>query len=416
MPYFLTVIAAPTTRQRGSYEVENSVRAYGSLMTPPRPPLTIVLSSYHDSEDVNAFSTTIYHMAQALKAEIPDLEIVRFPRIFLHWRLVQAILRRLPFIRPANRDYFLKFCAWRFATRFRNRRVAVINVVDSPLAIFLSKKLPVINVSDATHALLETSYYGVYDGLSDEDTALQHRADRAAIHSLHACFSSAWALDSAVRDYGGNPENLSVISWGCNLPGLPRDQARLVADDSRCRLLFVGAQWRRKGGDMVLQVARLLHVRGLPVSVDLAGVRPEDPFPDGVDVTYHGRLDKNDPAQLEQMIELYRRATFFVLPTKQDCTPMVFSEANMLGTPAVTSDVGGVSSVVRHGKNGLVLPADAKASDFADAIEALWKDSSRYEALRRSSRTEYEERLNWKTWAHEIVRLIHNLDEQGKIP
>jgi len=271
-------------------------------------------------------------------------------------------------------------------------------------------------VSDATHALLETSYYGVYDGLSDEDTALQHRADRAAIHSLHACFSSAWALDSAVRDYGGNPENLSVISWGCNLPGLPRDQARLVADDSRCRLLFVGAQWRRKGGDMVLQVARLLHVRGLPVSVDLAGVRPEDPFPDGVDVTYHGRLDKNDPAQLEQMIELYRRATFFVLPTKQDCTPMVFSEANMLGTPAVTSDVGGVSSVVRHGKNGLVLPADAKASDFADAIEALWKDSSRYEALRRSSRTEYEERLNWKTWAHEIVRLIHSLDEQGKIP
>jgi len=384
-------------------------------MTPPRPPLTIVFSSYHDAADVNAFSTTIYHMAEALKAEIPDLEIVRFPRIFLHWKLVQAILRRLPFIRPANRDYFLKFCAWRFARRFRNRRVAVINVVDSPLAIFLSRKLPLINVSDATHALLETSYYGVYDGLSDEDAALQHRADRAAIHSLHACFSSSWALESAVQDYGGNPENLSVISWGCNLPALPRDQARLVADDGRCRLLFVGAQWKRKGGDVVLEVARLLQLRGVPVSVDLAGVRPEDSFPAGVDVNYHGRLDKNDPAQLEQMIELYRRATFFVLPTKQDCTPMVFAEANMLGTPAVTCDTGGVSSVVRHCRNGLVMPSSAVAADYADAIEALWKDSSSYEALRRSSRTEYEERLNWKVWAREIVQLVHNLDAQGKI-
>jgi len=389
------------------------MKAYRSLKR--SRPLTIVFSSSHDAADVNAFSTTIFHMAQALKAEIPDLQIVRFPRIFLHWKLVQRVLRRLPFIRPANRDYFLKFCAWRFARRFAGRRVVVINVVDAPLAIYLSKQLPVINVSDATHALLERSYYGVYDFLSEKASAFQHRADRAAIHSLHACFSSAWAMDSAVRHYGGNPDKLSVISWGCNLPAVPREAARLVANDTRCRLLFIGAQWRRKGGDVVLEVARLLHKRGIPVSVDLAGVHPEDSFPEGLDVTYHGRLDKNDAAQLEQMIGLYRSATFFVLPTEQDCTPMVFAEASMLGTPAVTRDTGGVSSVVRQGKNGLVMPGTATAANYADAIEALWADPKSYEALRRSSRTEYEERLNWKVWAREIARLVHNLDEQGKI-
>jgi len=366
--------------------------------------------------DVNAFSTTIFHMAQALKDEVPDLEIVRFPRIFMHWRVVKRVLRLFPFLNPSNRDYFLRFCAWWLARRFRGRRVVVINVVDSPLAIFLSERLPVINISDATHALLETSYYGVYDDLPKEQAALQHRADRAAIHSLHACFSSAWAMESAIRDYGGDPQKLSVISWGCNLPPLPRDRARLVADDGRCRLLFVGAQWKRKGGNVVLEVARLLQMRGVPVSVDLAGVRPDASFPEGVNVTYHGRLDKNDPAQREQMIDLYRNATFFLLPTEQDCTPMVFAEANMLGTPAVTCDTGGVSSVVLHGKNGLVLPGAASASDYADAIEALWKDRPGYEALRRSSRTEYEERLNWQVWARELVALVKKLDEQGKIP
>ena len=72
--------------------------------------------------------------------------------------------------------------------------------------------------------------------------------------------------------------------------------------------------------------------------------------------------------------------------------------------------------VVLHGKNGLVMPATATASDYADAIEALWADPKSYEALRRSSRTEYEERLNWNTWAHEMARLVQKLDEQGRIP
>src|SRR5207244_4009198 len=105
-------------------------------------PLTIAFSSFHDPMDFNAFSTTIYHMASALKAEVPDLHIVRFPRLFLHWRLVRRVLRAFPALNPVNRDYFLKFCAWRFAQRFKGGRVVVINVVDSPLAIFLSRRLP----------------------------------------------------------------------------------------------------------------------------------------------------------------------------------------------------------------------------------------------------------------------------------
>jgi glycosyltransferase involved in cell wall biosynthesis len=383
-------------------------------MLPPQP-LTLVFSSVHDAMDVNAFSTTIYHMASALKEEVPDLQIVRFPRPFLHWKLVQRVLRLLPALNPINRDYFLRFCAWRFARRFRGRRIAVINVVDSALAIFLSERLPVINVSDATHALLEGSYYGVYEFLSEEETAFRHRANRAAIHSVHACFSSEWAAASAVHDYGGNPENLSVISWGCNLPDISKEQSRLSANDECCRLLFVAAQWKRKGGDVVLATARLLRQRGIPVCVDLVGVAPEDPVPDGVKVTYHGRLTKDDPVELARMMELYRLATFFVLPTKQDCTPMVFAEANMFGTPALTCDIGGISDVVHDGENGVVLRTDAAAEDYADAIAALWQDRDRYEALRRSSRATYEQRLNWRVWARATVALVRNLEAHGKI-
>jgi len=382
---------------------------------PPSKPLTLVLSSSHDAMDVNAFSTTIFRMASALKEEVPDLEIVRFPRPFLHRRAVRSVLRRLPALNPINRDYFLRFCAWRFAKRFKGRRVVVISIVDSPLAIFLSERLPVINVSDATHALLEGSYYGVYDSIPDRESAFRHRAEYAAIHSLHACFSSNWAMESAVRDYGGDPESLSVISWGCNLPEVSKEQARLTVDDESCRLLFVAAQWKRKGGQVVLEAARLLHQRGISVSVDLVGVTPEDSFPKGVNVIYHGRLTKDDPVKLARMMDLYRTATVLVLPTEQDCTPMVFAEANAFGTPAVTCDIGGISDVVRDGENGRVLRTEAAAEDYADAIAALWQDRRRYEALRRSSRDAYEQRLNWRAWARGMVALVRSLEAQGKI-
>jgi glycosyltransferase involved in cell wall biosynthesis len=383
-------------------------------MTDSRP-LTIVFSSVHDALDINAFSTTIFYMAEALKAEVPDLEIVRFPHLLMRSKLVQRALRRMPALNPDNNDIYLRLCAWAFARRFKGRRVVVINVVDSPLARFLNRRLPLVHVSDATFALLDGTYYGVYGYMSPREKAFNHRSDAAAIHSLHACFSGEWARQSAIRDYGADPARMSVVSWGCNLPDVPRDQTRLAADEAICRLLFVAGQWKRKGGDIVLETARLLKERGIPVAVDLVGVKPEDPFPAGVDVTYHGRLGKEDPAELAEMLALYRAASFFVLPTKQDCTPMVFAEANMFGTPAVTCDTGGVASVVRDRENGIVLPNTSGAADYADAIEKLWRDRARYQALRESARATYEARLNWNAWARAMVGIVRGLEAQGKI-
>ena len=377
-------------------------------------PLKIIFTSTHDYRDVNAFSTTIYYMARALKEELEDIEFIRFPRIFLHWKLMRFVRRLVPSFDISNNLHFLHICAWKIAKKYKSRRVLIINVVDAALSIYLSKKLPVINISDATYALLEETYYGTYGDISKSAAQFNHQAERAAIHSTHACFSSEWARDSAIRDYDGEPEKLSVIPWGCNLPSAKLSEARLQGDDARCRLLFVAAQWKRKGGDVVLDVARILQDRGIPVSLDLVGVEPESEFPKDVDIVYHGRLSKDDPAQLAKLLTLYRNSTFFILPTKQDCTPMVFAEANMFGTPAITCAVGGVAYVVRDGENGVVLPSTSSAESYVNEILKLWNDRGRYEALRRSSRQAYEERLNWRVWARDVVRLVRRLEASGE--
>jgi hypothetical protein len=39
-------------------------------------------------------------------------------------------------------------------------------------------------------------------------------------------------------------------------------------------------------------------------------------------------------------------------------------------------------------------------------IEAAWVDQGKYIALRKSSRRQYEQVLNWKTWARQSATLI----------
>jgi glycosyltransferase involved in cell wall biosynthesis len=110
-----------------------------------------------------------------------------------------------------------------------------------------------------------------------------------------------------------------------------------------------------------------------------------------------------------------RDADLLFLPTRKDCTPMVFAEANAYGTPAVTRDVGGVADVVHNGANGIVLREDADAAEFAAAIESLWNNPDRYAELRSSARLEYETRLNWGAWARGIAQLVENLSVTRRI-
>jgi glycosyltransferase involved in cell wall biosynthesis len=108
---------------------------------------------------------------------------------------------------------------------------------------------------------------------------------------------------------------------------------------------------------------------------------------------------------------LFRGASILFLPTRQDCTPMVFAEANALGVPALASDVGGVSGVITHGENGLLLHGNATATEFAEAIMMLWRDRPRYLSMRKTARAAYDDRLNWSAWAKGMVNMIDELPQ-----
>jgi glycosyltransferase involved in cell wall biosynthesis len=199
---------------------------------------------------------------------------------------------------------------------------------------------------------------------------------------------SRWAADSLVNDYGAPTTKVHVIPPGVALdkfrPGRDRGTGR------RIRVLFVGADFRRKGGpDLVSAAAR--HPDEIELDlVTNADVRSPG---SGLVVRQHRGLRPDSP----QLRELYARADAFAMPTHGDASPIAVIEALASGLPIVATPVGALPEMVRDGENGFLIPP-GQLDPLAEALSRLASSPELRAQLGRRSReiaeAEHDRRRN----------------------
>ena len=260
----------------------------------------------------------------------------------------------------------------------------------APMCVDLLRKKPSIISSDGT-PLNKREMRAAY-GLAPEGR-LAERAKRGLFRELFARCSgfvawSNWTKRSFIEDYGCAEGSVAVIP-----PGIDLEQFTIGERNHEVpRILFVGGDFKRKGGDLLLEVFRS-RLRG---KAELHLVTPADiPEEQGVHV-YRG-LSANTPL----LAELYRTSDMFVLPTRADCYALVCMEALAAGLPLVTTRVGGLPDMVREGETGYLMDID-DATRLGDALEQLvtnpalrttMSETCRADAVRRFSRRENARRL-----------------------
>jgi len=192
------------------------------------------------------------------------------------------------------------------------------------------------------------------------------RRQTAALYSKARHFFpwNDWVAKSLVEDYSISPDRITAISPGVSTSlYVPCQEAK--ADDGVVRLLFVGGDFARKGGDLLLRWTRETSVK-TPWELHIV-TRDNVPATDRVIV--HHNLGNNSA----ELIRLYQRSDIFVLPTLADCYSLVGLEAMSTGLPVVLSNLGGIPEIVNEGETGyLVPPGNYEA--FADRVNALIQD------------------------------------------
>ena len=272
--------------------------------------------------------------------------------------------------------------------------------------------MPILHISDATYTIM-TDYYPevsrVPRWLWEQANAIEKQVIDKARYSI---FPSQWAMTSARDDYGAASEKLRLIRLGGNVGLLPTlDEAYFDNKFSgRCNILFMGKDWSRKGGEIILSAFQDLQGRGLDAHLYIVGC---DPFkgnpPSGVTVYTHIR--KSDPAEFDLYNRLFSDAALFVLPTRAEAYGLVFAEAAAFATPVIAPDTGGIPSVVDDGRTGVLLPHSAGGREYADAIAALWEDKGRLREMAGHGREKYATDLNWDRWRSDFDGLLQSLQD-----
>jgi len=266
----------------------------------------------------------------------------------------------------------------------------------------LAQRMPAALMMDSVPATMNLHLR--FRGLGGWKRQLAHQVHDRAFRAAAADFKfflpkSSDGAASLEHDYGVQPEQ-------CFITLVPQD-LQVWAPGKKAfsppwRLLFVGNDFARKGGDFLLRLYSE-HLAGTCVLTIASN-----------DSTLVGRqlpagIELLRSATREQMLQAYQSSHLFLLPTLQDFAPQVLAEAASTGLPALAKDVDGARDLIRNGETGFVLAREASPQHWAEQIHRLLGDPAELRSMSDRSRRFAEEALSLSRFELLVSNVVDRL-------
>ncbi len=166
-------------------------------------------------------------------------------------------------------------------------------------------------------------------------------------------------------------------------------------EDQEIRILFVGGDFQRKGGDVLLKWFKENYEPGLKMTMVTNFSIEDHP---GI------TIEKKVEYGQTKHIELYKSHDIFVLPTNCDSYPSVLGEAACAGLAILTTkNALGADEVILNGENGYIC--DSPAALF-EKLTLLIKDKDLLAIMKQNSRKLMEREFSDEVVLNEYMRYI----------
>lgn len=211
------------------------------------------------------------------------------------------------------------------------------------------------------------------------------------------------------------PEKIRLVYHGIDLEifngGTPAIEG--PPPSGRPLILSVGRLVPKKGHEDLIAACAALRNRGVDFECAIVGSGPLREALAGA-VAAHGLEDVvslRGAMTHAQLIDLYRRASLFVLSPRiaedgdRDGIPNVIAEAMAVGVPVIASDISGIPELVSHGQTGLLVRS-RDPEGIARAMQRLLEDPPLAQRLARAARGRLERDFNLWERTRELHALI----------
>jgi glycosyltransferase involved in cell wall biosynthesis len=346
-----------------------------------------------------------------------EIKVICSDQIKLHFP-ISALFKRFLY----NKFFAYKYGVYRFDrenwcikanSEYINKELAIFNpdvilCCNAYQITQIKTNKPIFIYTDATFKQLNT-YYTDYMRYCKEAVKTAQLTENLAFKKAEGIiFSSNWAKQSAMNHYHVSTQKISIIPFGSNLK-LPNNyQLKLskAIDKDNFSMIFVGYDYERKGLNKAIEVHESLILNGINSKLTIVGPNklPEQFKIEGV--TFLGKLEMKNQEDCLKLLNAYDDAHFLILPTKADCTPIVFSEAASIAIPTITHAVGGTDEIIKNGVNGIKLPLESSEEDFVKQLLVYINSNEAYQQLRKDTYQEYCDRLNWDSTVSKMICLF----------
>lgn len=204
-----------------------------------------------------------------------------------------------------------------------------------------------------------------------------------------------WLADLAKKTYEDCSNKIFTAPGGINSIAKQQDD-RKITD----MVLFVGRDFERKAGDIVVEAVKYLNEKRLrPVKLCIVGPS-QYPL-----IEKYEWIDFRGDISYEKVGELMMEAQVFCMPSRFEAYGLVFAEALVAGTPCIGRNAFEMPYFINEGITGELLECD-NYKELAEKIDKILT-SSEYIQNVKNRKQEISTKYSWEKTAHQIMDIIN---------
>lgn len=384
--------------------------------------MKIVFILQEDVRDKQTWSGVPYYLIRALKNEFETVHVIspipKYPVYKLADKLTKLLdISQKIFTGKSKILFDYSNSILKYYGRYIDDELSKIQY-DIALSTtvfpfyFTKFKKPLVQITDGTPKLLFEHYYE--NRMSD---SLLKRMEEISMKVVGKCSmviaSSRWCADSIISNYKVSGSKVKVLPFGANVEdGDIIPVKRIIDKDKNINFLFIGSDWKRKGGELTVRICDRLISGGHKIKLTVTGCHVPEQFRRDYIINILS-LNKNKGDDKMKLNRLFEEAHFFILPSRADMSPIVLCDAAAYGIPVITRNVGGIAEIVKDNLTGIVLDQEADEEDYYRRISLLIENPALYKTMCIESKRRYGDVLNWNVFTDNLRSICENVSASG---